>query len=106
MEVVLHGCQLSPDDDGEMHYAATLEQCIRSTEDLLSELRRDPSTDAAHLAARAVYELTVRLPDAATLISILNRDGEAIKRCIVARKLVRFVTGGTAAQSKDGDSPP
>ena len=59
MEVVLYRCQLSPDDDWEMHHATTLEQCIRSAEDLLSELRRDPSTDPAHLAEKWYHRVVV-----------------------------------------------
>ncbi|KKX32951.1 hypothetical protein [Rhizobium sp. LC145] len=91
MEVVIYACQIIPGDDEELHFAATLEECMRNASEILKDLRQDPDVSADELGARAVYECTLRTPDTATLIAILNEDSEAIRTCVASRKLVTIV---------------
>lgn len=91
MEVVVYACQIISGDDDELHFAATFEECLQHASEILQDLRQDPDIDVDTLGPRAVYECTLRTPDTATLIAVLNKDPDAIHACVIDRRLVAVV---------------
>ena len=91
MGIVVYAYQIIPGDDEDLHFATTLEACMKDASDLLKDLRNDPEVSPTEFGARAVYECTLKMPDPATLVAFLNEHTEAIENCITDRKLVTFV---------------
>jgi hypothetical protein len=87
MEFTVYGHELVSGSDVGMHFSASLQQSEADADEYRNALRLiDPTGEP--LGTLGIYEITLRMPDVATFIYVLNSPGSLCKTCVVRRKLV------------------
>ena len=90
MESILFVYQIVPGQDNLLHFSPSLDQCRSAALEQRADLKEnDP--EYRNLAAMAIYECKMRLPDQQTLVSVLNDETELFRACVVDRRLVEMV---------------
>ncbi|MCQ1779111.1 hypothetical protein NOJ05_18055 [Neorhizobium galegae] len=91
MEVTLYAYQIVPGGDHLLFFADTLEKCQAAAIEQRADLRQGDAEDD-EIGAMAVYQCTMRLPDAKIMIDALNDHESLFRACVVDRKLIALVT--------------
>jgi len=89
VEFTVYGHEIIAGSDVGMHFAGTLQRSEAAVGEYRAALRQiDPTGEP--LGTLRIYELVLRMPDAATMIDLLNSPESILRTCLVSRKLVAF----------------